>query len=604
MKTQLLIFVFCLITAVSAFSQKLKLKEVIHLPDTSELKKEALESDILSAKKYMTQNTDSSIIISKQLIKLCEENEYNFGLGRSLSINAWFLLTKERFNDAVETAMDALEVQKLNRDTAGMALTLNRLGLVYFEIERPNTGGEYLKRSLEYGTAINDTSIIEMVLNNLGVYSENYLESINYYKRSLKYRIEQGKYFWVAYSYFNISDAFMMAKELDSADHYMKLAHNYFLNKTKKGTIPYLAKVGTAELYLKQGRFKQAQRFAEEGLNESLSTGQTDIIVWAKKILAEVLYAQGNYKEAYDTLQSYLELQREIDSTNNLAAITEIEKKYKTAEKEAEISRLEKENLEKEMEAKKSQMWAFYSFTGSGALLLFFLLFWKKSKQKQKLKSAELQSKISETRMMALRAQMNPHFIFNCINTAQHHVLHSGEKTAFEYLSKFSTLLRLVLENSDKKYNALEDEVRQIELYIQLEHERFEHKFSYSIQVDEKLKDGVYEIPSMMIQPLVENAIIHGVMNRSDNQGKVILVLSENKGQIKCSVKDNGPGIEKAREIKSKKEKRYSSMAILNIKQRLSIFENESNERAIFEIHDLQKYGKQGTEAILHLPYK
>ncbi len=198
---------------------------------------------------------------------------------------------------------------------------------------------------------------------------------------------------------------------------------------------------------------------------------------------------------------------------------------------------------------------------------------------------------------------MNPHFIFNSINTAQNFVLNSRKEEAYEYLADFARLLRMVLENSGKTFVPVEDEVQQLRLYIELERTRFSHKFNYEIQIDPQLENGVYEIPGMLIQPLVENAIGHGLMNRKDANGKLMVSLKLSGEQILCEVIDNGIGREKAAQIKRSKDILYPSTAIPNIKERLLTLQNLTQGPMDLEITDLFEQGiPAGTRVRLLLP--
>ena len=234
----------------------------------------------------------------------------------------------------------------------------------------------------------------------------------------------------------------------------------------------------------------------------------------------------------------------------------------------------------------------------------FLILVFLKRQQKRKNEKVRIDEKISGLKLLALRSQMNPHFIFNCINTAQNFVLAKETKIGYEYLSKFAQLLRLILENSNHSQVYLEDELKQIELYLELESTRFNNQFSYDINIDNNLKNGTFEIPGMLLQPFVENAIIHGLVNRKDRTGNIFIRLDLLEDTIRCEITDNGVGRARAGEIKTMKKKHFQSVAISNIKERLALLQENSETLLNVEIVDLYEKGMAtGTQVILYLPF-
>lgn len=172
---------------------------------------------------------------------------------------------------------------------------------------------------------------------------------------------------------------------------------------------------------------------------------------------------------------------------------------------------------------------------------------------------AEFDKQIAEAQLTALNAQMNPHFIFNCMNSIQKYILKNEKSKALDFLQHFSELMRSVLDHSTKTKVGLDDEIHMLEKYIQLEQQRLDHRFDYHITVAGDLQTDFFEIPGMIIQPYLENAIWHGLMNKPDG-GHLQLSFEKENGSIRCVVEDNGVGRKKAAELAmpdSIKRKRY-----------------------------------------------
>ena len=230
------------------------------------------------------------------------------------------------------------------------------------------------------------------------------------------------------------------------------------------------------------------------------------------------------------------------------------------------------------------------------ALLLVVMNLRERAKKK-----AELNKKISELKLQALRAQMNPHFVFNTINSIQYFISSNERKAAYRYLSKFSKLMRRVLDNAEKSKLPISEELDSLKLYLELESLRFEGKFNYKIVVDAKIDVHNIEIPTLLIQPFVENAIHHGLRFKRSN-GTLDVQISLGDSSIICIIEDNGIGIQKA--LKSKNKNGGHKPVGLKVSQERLATLNElrKNGRGV-EIIDLAKTnGGTGTRVKIVIP--
>ena len=195
---------------------------------------------------------------------------------------------------------------------------------------------------------------------------------------------------------------------------------------------------------------------------------------------------------------------------------------------------------------------------------------------------------------MALRSQMNPHFIFNCLNSINRFVLRNDTEAASGYLTKFSKLMRMVLENSKQVLIPLEEEVKCLELYIQMEQFRCKNSFRYYIRYHDGVNVSEAMIPPLLLQPFVENAIWHGV-NPKEGDGKIGIEFYQREETLYCEIKDNGIGRKKASELKSQLSEHHKSMGLQITKERLAIMgEPQTNESPV-KIEDL--YDDKGDAA-------
>lgn len=598
----LLIFCFFLFdfTSLKAGSLDSLLKDALQ---EKEPKKHS-EKYLTYINKLSAEKRDSAAKLLLIYEDECKNENFDFGRARSMSLRAWFKNYDGKYEEGLRLLREAEIIHKSVNDSIGLALTFNRIGIVNLRYKRYEDAIKYVNLSLTYYLRLNDSVKVDVAYNNLGtiyVELEKFDKAIEYFKKTIEMRKANRNYYWLGYAYYNTAEAFLGMPQLDSADYYYQLSLKVFQDLTETGSVPPMVDMGVGQFYFKKGDLKQAIFYVSKGLNKAKEIDHKELILQGSALLSDLYAESKDFKSAYEAQNEYLELKNYIDSTNNFSQITEIEEKYKNAEKEVEIVRLNSAKLDAD---NKAQNFLFYTI---GLLFILILsaallwIFWQKRNQTDKIKRAEMNAKIAEAKMFALKAQMNPHFVFNCINTAQNFVLNNKKERAYEYLSDFAKLLRLVMENSSKLYIPVEDELQQIRLYIELESIRFEKRFGYRIFVDPELENGVYEIPGMILQPLIENAIGHGLINRTEEGGELFLQLSLSGEKVICELSDNGVGRKKAAEIKAKKSLHYSSAAIPNIKERLIMLDGQYK----LEIIDLMDKGiALGTKVILELPYK
>lgn len=209
-------------------------------------------------------------------------------------------------------------------------------------------------------------------------------------------------------------------------------------------------------------------------------------------------------------------------------------------------------------------------------------LYTELDRQKEKEIKADFTQKLKEMEMMALRSRMNPHFLFNSLNAIKHLIMTSRDDDAIEYLDDFSTLLRSILQNSNRNVITVEEELEILELYLSLEKSRMGANFNYTIQISSRDELYQFNIPPLFLQPFAENAIWHG-LNPSDKKDKNISVIFDTTEKLKIIIEDNGIG----RNASNMKEKLHKSMGMEITKERLSLF-NYLNSPSIYcEITDL-----------------
>ncbi|MBC7889066.1 MAG: histidine kinase [Ferruginibacter sp.] len=215
----------------------------------------------------------------------------------------------------------------------------------------------------------------------------------------------------------------------------------------------------------------------------------------------------------------------------------------------------------------------------------------------------DTKEKMADVEMQALRAQMNPHFIFNCLNSINRYIVKSDQVTASLYLTRFAKLIRLILDNSNTKNVILTNELEALRLYIEMEALRFEKKFTYHINIDKSTNTDSLEVPPLIIQPYVENAIWHGLLHKETGGHLSIDVRLKNDSILECTIEDNGVGRDKASELKSKSATTRKSLGMQLTENRISLLNKHAQLNATVEIIDLKTNDHAaGTKVILKIP--
>ena len=380
-------------------------------------------------------------------------------------------------------------------------------------------------------------------------------------------------------------------------------------------------------VYLEKKDYNTALKYATDGLNLSVYTKRRGVIIDNYKVHSDIFYNLGRYDSAFYYLNRYTILKDSLLNRQFYWRLNTYKRETDELRKTSQISLLNKDNQLKEQKLKQ-QSTVRNSLIG-GMILLFLLrafivrnLSLKQNNDKsqlqkdlelQKLESAKKQAELHqhavELEIQALRAQMNPHFIFNCLSSINRFIFKNDNRLASDYLTRFSRLIRMVLMNSSRKLITLEDELEMLRLYIDLERLRFKDAFDCSITTTNIVDDGAIFIPPLLLQPFCENSIWHGLMHK-ETKGHLNIIISEVIGEeektLHCIIEDDGVGRKKAGEMKSKSAENEKSMGLKITTERLALLNQENNFSTFYKIEDMLNENNEvnGTRVQLRIKYK
>lgn len=223
----------------------------------------------------------------------------------------------------------------------------------------------------------------------------------------------------------------------------------------------------------------------------------------------------------------------------------------------------------------------------------------------QESEKTTLQKEISDLEQLALRSQMNPHFIFNCLNSIQQYVFDKNVIDANRFISEFSSLIRQTLDLSSRKLITLEEEIKYLETYIKLEQARFENSFEYEILLGEGLHPDQLYLPSLLLQPFVENSIRHGIRNLKTTNGKILITFSAEAGYLVCIIEDNGVGRKISGQLKRLGSGDHDSKGMSLVQQRIDALNAGNVQKIVITIEDVYPLEiNTGTRITVHFPFE
>lgn len=358
-----------------------------------------------------------------------------------------------------------------------------------------------------------------------------------------------------------------------------------------------------AEVYVSQGNYESGIAQIESTLLLTATSSVSEEKAKSLKLYSEVLSKQGKFEASLEKYELYVlemekivlqkekELERISKLVNQQRDIESAEKDLEIFEKESSLYEKDEELIAERYEQQRLINWLLLFLLGIGSIIIFII--YRNSREKRR--ANELLA------LKSLRSQMNPHFIFNALNSVNSFISKNDERSANKFLSEFSKLMRMVLENSHEDFVSLTQELAVIELYVKLEHYRFRDKFDYTYNLDDSIDAEHYDIPPMLIQPFIENAVWHGLRYKEDF-GKMSVNIYEEQGSIIVEIKDDGIGRLKSKSLKTKNQNQQSK-GLKNTEERLKLINKlykKNYQLSISNLHPDQE--ETGTHVKLTLP--
>jgi tetratricopeptide (TPR) repeat protein/anti-sigma regulatory factor (Ser/Thr protein kinase) len=478
------------------------------------------------------------------------------------------------YENAFKTVTEALEIFKNYHDDQNEMLSLIQMGTLYKNIGDTATAAYYYKKVIDLEPTKGNYSYRELYHRVGELYvAKHEPDSARYYYEKAFSGNRNSRTIRT-----RIGETYLLQSKLSAAyDYFSPLLAE--AKSTNDVNIEIPVSLGLAKIYLLRNDLVAATKLADTALALSTQRGQRQNRRDAFQLLSAICEAKGDAKTA-------LHYQKQFQQIKDSLITDQFKGQLYTFRYKAEQS----EQLAA-LQAEKDTAIRNFILIGLAVLLIFVFILLRHKNEKLKLRQ-----RASDLEMQALRAQMNPHFVFNCLTAINHFVLANETDRASQYLTRFSRLLRMVLINAGKAVITLEEEIAILRLYLDMEQLRFKDAFDYTINYDENVQPSMVNLPSFILQPFCENAIWHGLLHK-EGTGRLNIHCSMSDSLLSCTITDNGIGREKAASLKKTSVKEHASVGQTLSAERLGLYNGKKTDIASFTIQDLDNHA--GTKVVL-----
>lgn len=648
MKIEKYFLLYCLLLSSAAgWSQNQKVDSlVLVLQKTrNDIDKAELLNDI--ADQYKTSNPKLMMEYAQKAFDLARKIDYDLAKGNALLnlgnaniISGNYPKALQYFTDA-QHLFEGLVIKKNIDKQKGLAKALGSIGIVFSEQSNYSKALEYYLKAVKIYEQVKDEEKCAKLYNNIGIVYKSQsadFKALEYFIKAQKIQ-EKRNDPNIGITYTNIGNGYLKQNNLPKAFEYYSKAKNtldkkpnpralgewhnniglYYKAQKQEGkaVASWNSAIGVFEaiddkfgigdsylhlgqLHLEQNKLPEAISFAEKALVLAKETKVLEQVVLSEKLLSDIYSKQNNTAQALEHFKRYSQAKDSLTNEENIRRSVEEELTFDFEKREAvQQKEIEKRDLLLKEESKRNTLQLF--FAAVFGLLLFGIAFLIYNRIQLK-KNLTLQKELAEYEQKALHLQMNPHFVFNCLGSISSFIVQNGTDSAIKYLSKFSKLMRLTLEYSKESLIPIDKEIESLQNYLELEQLRFNNKFTFTISKSSDIEDDM-AMPPLLLQPFVENAIIHGVIPKKEKGSIAVRFTIENESLF-CTVEDNGVGFKESIAQKENSVVAHKSMALDITRKRLEMIESTTKQKTEFKIEEIKTNPDEilGTKVTLHLP--
>jgi sensor histidine kinase YesM len=506
---------------------------------------------------YLNTDLEKSKILIDEAEEISLQLNYHEGVGLSCHQRGVYYYLCNDFENALIHYLNADTILSKSKHWRNKIKPKANIAMVYIHTHQYN---EALRIYKEIEDEIQSVPVelthAQMYINIDAAYC--YLNDpengIIYSKKALEISQQLNSRYGIALSESNIAGHLVLLNKHEEALPHLVLSEE-MCNADGYSTIQVGNYLKYTDCYLHLRQFKTALEYANKGISQAQKVQDIEKEVWITKHIIEIYEQQQDFKNALSASKSYIELKEKMLNNDKIKSFNALQIKYETEKKEAALNQLKLEQTQSEL--------------------------------------------------TALKSQMNPHFIFNALNSIQELYTIGDKKTANEQMANFASLTRKILDVSGKQKIDLADEIDILTKYLELESIRFENDFSYKINLTDNIDEDYLQLPPMLIQPFVENAIKHGLLHKKEaKQLNINFILNDDETILICEIIDNGIGRQASAAINANRSKSHVSFATSATQKRLDLL-NKNKEVIVSVVYEDVKDEWQkiaGTKVIVRIP--
>jgi tetratricopeptide (TPR) repeat protein len=590
------------------------------------------------SKEYKLLDVDSSIHYARAARRLSEICKWTKGLALAYSCEGDAYEYRDDSESALKCMFKELEIWPAAGFNYKVCIILNNIGVAYNNLGDNKKSMEYYLKALNGAEAVKDYETAVNACSNMGLLHMSMgdtTKGLELLKRALIDAETHGLEEQAANAHLNIGTIFSDKFQFDRAfSEYCKAINVYHKLNLKNNIASVYANIGVIfqfrhEKAVKKNRsslarqltdstifyYSKAQKLAEEVGNEyllaeilgnlgslHLTNGELvtarqffyrslkyakhvqnpDAVMSEYQRLYSLFKREKNYNRALEYYEKYIGIKDSLYGSNVKKEINALEKRYEASKNEALLSKLEQENTVKTITILKSKYLIFCLIFSLLLVVVLGIQFYRQNKLQNERTSVRLEQQL-------LRAQMNPHFLFNSLANIESFIYSHEPKAAGNYLSKFARLMRLILDNSANEYISLQKEIETLEYYLALQKMRLNDNLDYEIKVESDLDPEQTILPPMLTQPFIENSIEHGFRGLLE-KGNLKVSYARRTDFLFITITDNGVGISQSQQSKDL-FKEHQSMATKITYERLKHLNKMGKKKMHFEISDAPSGG-------------
>lgn len=543
---------------------------------------------------------DKALALYKEALEIDKKTKDTTKIAVRLNNIAGIYAIWGKYDLAIEYYLKALKYDQILGNKEAEAIRYGNIGVIYYRLNQFDSSVDYLQKALKIDLILGNEFNIAIRLNNLGrtyVSMNGFNKAKDYYRQAIAINKRHGNNSDLAVSYSNLGNVFLALNNKDSSLYYLEKALQLALetgSKSQEQNI--LNALGNHYKYFKQ--YTEAIRYYKKSLELTEYLKIINEQAFVTKSLSDVYNFLGDYYQSNHLLREYVVLQDSIQTLNSADKLAQLQVKYSIEQKENQIENLQREKHEKELKI-SNQRWIIFLIVVFSFLLVFIIIvLYRMRLLKERRAKLIIENRLVKYMQKAYRQQMNPHFVFNTLNSIQSFILKNDKESSSIYLSKFAHLMRMVLENSEKEMILLKDELEAVKIYLELEKLRFEKDIRILINVDDDLLECL--LPPLIFQPFIENAIWHGFAFK-EGEAEIQINIDVKQSNLICEIIDNGIGRVAAEKYK---KKTYQSFGKAITKKRLELFNTKHKADHKMLTVDLYNSNQEpiGTKVMIKIP--